>query len=99
VLASDLAAFSRVLDGGRTGELFRNEEPAHLAHALLTLLRDPERRAVLAEAGRQRARHFDWSVVAANIMAVYETVIEGRSAALTQPASRWSRFLRGGMGR
>jgi phosphatidylinositol alpha-mannosyltransferase len=99
VLASDLAAFSRVLDGGRTGELFRNEEPAHLAHALLTLLRDPERRAVLAEAGRQRARHFDWSVVAANIMAVYETVIEGRSAVLTQPASRWSRFLRGGMGR
>ncbi|HET8595443.1 MAG TPA: glycosyltransferase family 4 protein [Intrasporangium sp.] len=99
VLASDLAAFSRVLDGGRSGELFRNEEPAHLAHALLTLLRDPERRAVLAEAGRQRARQFDWSVVAGKIMAVYETVIEGRSAALAQPASRWSRFLRGGLGR
>lgn len=99
VLASDLAAFSRVLAGGRTGDLFHNEDPADLAQSLLGLLRDPERRAVFAEAGRQRARQFDWSVVAGRIMAVYETVIEGQSAALSQPSSRWSRFLRGGMGR
>ncbi|WP_347353734.1 glycosyltransferase family 4 protein [Intrasporangium sp.] len=99
VLASDLSAFSRVLDGGRAGPLFRNEDPAHLAEALVGLLRDPARRATFAEAGRQRARQFDWSVVAARIMAVYETVIEGRSLAQAQPASRWSRFLRGGLGR
>ncbi len=99
VLASDLSAFSRVLGDARTGELFRNEDPDDLARALVSLLQHPERRAVLAEAGRHRARQFDWSVVAGKIMAVYETVIEGQSAALSQPASRWSRFLRGGLGR
>ncbi|MFC7593723.1 glycosyltransferase family 4 protein [Terrabacter sp. GCM10028922] len=94
VLASDLSAFSRVLDGGRAGAMFANERPDALARALVDLLRRPERRAELAAAGQQRARIFDWSVVADEILAVYETVIEGRAAAV--PAQgRWNRFLRG----
>lgn len=95
VLASDLSAFSRVLDGGGAGAMFANEQPDDLARALVDLLRTPERRATLAEAGQQRARIFDWSVVADKILAVYETVIEGRAAATPAPA-RWNRFLRGG---
>ncbi|NUR80224.1 MAG: glycosyltransferase family 4 protein [Dermatophilaceae bacterium] len=95
VLASDLAAFSRVLDGGSAGAMFANEQPDDLARVLVDLLRSPERRAALAEAGEQRARIFDWSVVADKILAVYETVIEGRAAA-TPPQGRWNRFLRGG---
>ncbi|MEO7754849.1 MAG: glycosyltransferase family 4 protein [Terracoccus sp.] len=99
VLASDLAAFSRVLDGGTAGAMFRNEEPADLAAVLLELVADPARRAALAAAGSQRARLFDWSVVAARIIAVYETVIEGRMAATAEPQTGWNRFLRGGIGR
>ena len=95
VLASDLAAFSRVLDGGTAGAMFANEQPDDLARTLVALLRSPERRATLAAAGQQRARLFDWSVVADKILAVYETVIEGRAAA-TPPQGRWNRFLRGG---
>jgi phosphatidylinositol alpha-mannosyltransferase len=95
VLASDLSAFSRVLDGGTAGAMFANEQPDDLARVLVELLRSPERRASLAQAGQQRARIFDWSVVADKILAVYETVIEGRAAA-TMPPARWNRFLRGG---
>ncbi|MFM6849238.1 MAG: glycosyltransferase family 4 protein [Terrabacter sp.] len=95
VLASDLAAFSRVLDGGSAGAMFANEQPDDLARSLVDLLRSPDQRAALAEAGQQRARIFDWSVVADKILAVYETVIEGRAAA-TPPQGRWNRFLRGG---
>ena len=96
VLASDLPAFSRVLDGGAVGAMFRNEDPADLADALIGLLEDPERRRVLASRGRVRANLFDWSVVADQIRAVYETVIEGRIAAQAEPSTRWNRFLRGG---
>ena len=96
VLASDLAAFSRVLDGGAVGAMFRNEDPADLARQLIGLLEEPERRRDLAARGQQRAHRFDWSVVADQIRAVYETVIEGRIAAQTEPPSRWNRFLRGG---
>jgi len=80
VLASDLAAFARVLQGGVAGEMFRNEDPVDLARAVVALLRNPIRREQLAVAGRERADSFDWSVVAADVMAVYETVTLGASS-------------------
>ena len=98
VLASDLPAFARVLDGGVAGEMFRNEDPADLARAVVSLLRDPVRREQLADAGRARANAFDWSVVAADVMAVYETVTLGASWVRTtnEPESVWARLLRSG---
>jgi len=98
VLASDLPAFARVLHGGDAGEMFRNEDPADLARAVVALLRDPVRRDQLAAAGRERANAFDWSVVAEDVLAVYETVIFGASAVrtATEPDSRWGRLLRTG---
>ena len=78
VLASDLPAFVRVLDGGRAGATFRNERTHDLAEQLIALLRDPARREELAACGRERAADFDWSVVAAEITAVYETVLDAR---------------------
>ncbi len=80
VLASDLTAFLGVLDGGRVGQIFRNGDSAHLAHQLTQLLADPTARAELAAAGQRHARRFDWSAVAQDVLAVYETVIEGTSA-------------------
>jgi len=98
VLASDLPAFARVLDGGVAGEMFRNEDPADLARAVVSLLRDPVRCEQLADAGRARANAFDWSVVAADVMAVYETVTLGASWVRTtnEPESVWARLLRSG---
>lgn len=79
VLASDLAAFQRVLDGGPTGmagALFANERPEDLAARAVELLSDPTRRRALSDLGRARARVFDWEHVAKEILAVYETVAE-----------------------
>lgn len=79
VLASDLPAFHRVLDGGRTGmagAMFANERPEDLADRAVELLRDPARLQTLADRGRERARVFDWQVVAEEILAVYETVAD-----------------------
>ncbi|MHB1473961.1 MAG: glycosyltransferase family 4 protein [Dermatophilaceae bacterium] len=98
VLASDLPAFARVLDDGVAGEMFVNEDPDDLARAAVSLLRNPIRREQLAAAGRARANAFDWSVVAADVMAVYETVTLGASSVRTssEPDSRWARLLRSG---
>ncbi|WP_082177165.1 glycosyltransferase family 4 protein [Arsenicicoccus sp. oral taxon 190] len=90
VLASDLPAFRRVLDGGRGGATFANESATELAAAAVALLRDPARRADLSQAGAQRARDFDWSVVAEQVLAVYETVLLG---APEVPAGRVVRGL------
>ncbi|MGH3832496.1 MAG: glycosyltransferase family 4 protein [Pseudonocardiaceae bacterium] len=75
VVASDLAAFRLVLDGGRAGVLVRAGSPAALAVALDELLDDPKRRAALAAAGQRRAAMWDWPVVARRVLQVYETAV------------------------
>ncbi|HMT31260.1 MAG TPA: glycosyltransferase family 4 protein [Dermatophilaceae bacterium] len=81
VLASDIPAFVRVLDGGKAGVTFRNEDPADLAAQLVALLRDRVTRDEVAARGRRRADIFDWGVVADQITMVYETVLEGAAMA------------------
>jgi phosphatidylinositol alpha-mannosyltransferase len=75
VLASDIAAFRRVLDGGRCGRLFAADDPAALARGLIELLADPGARASLAVAGRRRAEEFDWQRVGRDVVSVYESVV------------------------
>lgn len=83
VLASDLDAFAQVLDQGRAGDLFANEDSDALAAAAVRLLRDPARRAELSARGSAHVRRFDWSTVGADILAVYETVTDGAAAVAT----------------
>jgi phosphatidylinositol alpha-mannosyltransferase len=96
VVASDLDAFRLVLDGGRAGVLVPAGSPAALASALGDLLDDPERRAVLAAAGRRRAAMWDWPVVARQVLQVYETAAAADPRQLTSglPAGL-SRYRRG----
>jgi phosphatidylinositol alpha-mannosyltransferase len=75
VLASDLVAFRQVLDDGRAGQLVRPDDPGKWADALGALLDQPARRRALAEAGRARAARYDWTVVAEEVLRVYEAAI------------------------
>ncbi len=75
VVASDLPAFSRVLDGGRYGELFGTGDSADLARAVIGLLRDPRRRLALRDDAREGAASYDWGRVAEQILTVYEMAV------------------------
>jgi phosphatidylinositol alpha-mannosyltransferase len=74
VVSSNIEAFQRVLDEGRAGVTFRNGDSADLAERLIDLLGDPARRAELRTAGAARSAEFDWSSVARQILAVYQSV-------------------------
>ncbi len=80
IVASDLDAFRRVLRGGRAGELFANGDPADLARAAGLLLDDPDRRRLLSAAATAAVSSYDWSVVAKDVVNVYETVVLGANA-------------------
>jgi phosphatidylinositol alpha-mannosyltransferase len=74
VVASDLPAFSRVLDGGACGRLFTTGDSEQLALALRAVIGDLELQSRLRTAGLLRAKAFDWQTVVADVTAVYESV-------------------------
>ena len=93
VLASDIEAFQRVLNEGRAGVTFRNEDPADLADHLVALLGDPARRRRLQTAGRARAAQFDWASVARRIVAVYDSVTPGGEKVVADLSGQvWGRW-------
>lgn len=75
VAASDLDAFRRVLDDGKAGVLTPVEDSAALAEGLRELLADADRRAEYVAVARQRVMTFDWSVVANQVLRVYESAM------------------------
>lgn len=77
VVASDLVAFQRVLDGGTAGRVVETGSPTALAEAVVDLLGDEDERRRLIARGRARADQYDWSHVADEIQRVYDTVTLG----------------------
>lgn len=74
VVASDLDAFRRVLRDGEAGSLVPVGDAAALADAVVAVLGNEELRDRYAAAGTRAVQRYDWSVVASQIMRVYETV-------------------------
>ncbi|MDO3402088.1 glycosyltransferase family 4 protein [Mycolicibacterium neoaurum] len=74
VVASDLDAFGRVLEGGKAGRLVAVDDTDALADGLIEVLGDDEIRHGYVRAAAAAVRRYDWSVVAGEIMRVYETV-------------------------
>ena len=74
VVASDLDAFRRVLEDGSAGRLVPVDDSAALAAALIEVLSDDALRARYVDAAAAAVRRYDWSVVAREILRVYETV-------------------------
>jgi phosphatidyl-myo-inositol alpha-mannosyltransferase len=74
VVASDLHAFRRVLLDGEAGRLVPVGDSAALAAALIAVLENDVMAERYTAAGADAVRRYDWSVVANQIMRVYETV-------------------------
>jgi phosphatidylinositol alpha-mannosyltransferase len=74
VVASDLPAFQRVLESGKSGLNFKNEDPDDLAKVLIETLKDENKMSELRTAGYGRSAFFDWSIVANKVLEVYESV-------------------------
>ncbi len=92
VVASDLDAFRRVLLDGKAGRLVPVDDSDALAEALIAVLADDKLRAGYVKAASVAVRRYDWSVVADQIMRVYETV--AGAGAKVQVAGRRARAKR-----
>ncbi|MFF3914100.1 glycogen synthase [Streptomyces sp. NPDC001852] len=79
VVASRVGGIPEVVDDGRTGVLVDVDEEfeTRLAHALDSVLGDPEAARRMGEAGRERAAsEFGWDTVARRTAALYEEILK-----------------------
>jgi phosphatidylinositol alpha-mannosyltransferase len=89
VVASRIPGYDEVIDDGKTGILVPPGDPEAVAAAVGRLLDDSELARRLSSAGEERARHYDWSVVADEVGEVYRTVVGGaRQARAERPPVR-----------
>jgi len=77
IVASDIEAFRRVLGGGVAGRQFATGDPVALAAALREVLDDADLRERLVAAGVEAVAPYDWSVIVAQVLRVYELAIAG----------------------
>ncbi|HIV56438.1 MAG TPA: glycosyltransferase family 4 protein [Candidatus Stackebrandtia faecavium] len=86
VLASDLDAFRRVLDGGRAGILFGTGDPQSLADKTQLLLSDAGLREQYAQKGRNTVDSYDWDKISRRVVEVYLAAVaaDGAPTAVTQ---------------
>jgi phosphatidylinositol alpha-mannosyltransferase len=71
IVASDIPAFRHLLEEGRYGSLFENEDATSLAETIIDLFKHDDKRKKLSESGMERAQRFDWSQVSEEIMNVF----------------------------
>ena len=75
VVASDLTAFSDVLEGGRLGRLFRNEDSADLAQVIVETVTDQAGSRARREAASVAVGRYDWSAVTDSVLDVYDMAL------------------------
>ena len=76
VVVSDIPGYREVVTDGEDGLLVAPRDPAALAAGLVRVLREPGLAERLGEAGRERARSFDWPIVVDRLEELYGRAIE-----------------------
>ena len=92
VAASDLPAFRAVLNDGKAGALFINEDSKDLARVVNNLLFNKELNSDLGKSGQEWSQRYDWENVAHQIENVYEMVTStGEKVSLGSDLRGWMR--------
>jgi D-inositol-3-phosphate glycosyltransferase len=76
VVASGVGGLAYLVRDGETGFLVPVREPGALAQAVTALLTDPGRRGRMGNAAAELARKYTWGIIAAQLIAVFNRVIE-----------------------
>ena len=92
VAASDLPAFRAVLNDGKAGAMFINEDSQDLARVVNNLLLNRDLNVALGNSGQDWSKRYDWESVAHQIENVYGMVTStGEKVSLGSDLRGWMR--------
>lgn len=72
VVAAAVGGLTEIVEDGVTGYLVPSGDPGRFADAIADVLGDPERRAAMGAAARQRATTFTWARAVSRLSAIYD---------------------------
>jgi glycosyltransferase involved in cell wall biosynthesis len=75
VIASRIGGLAEIVNDGVNGFLVEAGNHLQLAQRMVHLIQDRERREAMGQAARERATAFSWDRVAAQTLALYESII------------------------
>ncbi len=79
IVASSIRGYRTVMQDGQEGLLVEPENEHAIASAVIRLLRDPGLRQEMGQRGRTKAAHYDWPLVARQVMDVYEELLKQKA--------------------
>ncbi len=79
VIASEVGGLAYLVDDHKTGYLVPTREPATLAARILKLIQHPDERETMSQHAAQHARDYAWSLIADQLILLFEDVLERRS--------------------
>jgi phosphatidylinositol alpha-mannosyltransferase len=92
VAASDFPAFRAVLNDGKAGAMFINEDSQDLARVVNNLLLNRDLNVALGNSGQEWSKRYDWESVAHQIENVYGMVTStGEKVSLGSDLRGWMR--------
>ncbi|HUT15954.1 MAG TPA: glycosyltransferase family 4 protein [Anaerolineae bacterium] len=75
IVATNIAGYRSVLEDSREGLLVEPENELALAEAIVPLLQDAGLRREMGARGQDKARRYDWSIVAGLVLDLYRQVV------------------------
>jgi len=79
IVATNILGYRSVMQHGQEGLLVEPENERALADAIIQLLRDPALRQEMGERGRRKAAHYDWPIVASQVLDLYQVLLRQRN--------------------
>jgi phosphatidylinositol alpha-mannosyltransferase len=81
VVASAIGGFLSVLTDGVEGIAVPPKDHKKFAEAILKLIKDKKLRQQMGQRGLQKAKHYDWSIIAAKLLDIYKNAIKATARA------------------
>jgi D-inositol-3-phosphate glycosyltransferase len=82
VIASQVGGLAFLIQDGETGFHVPDQDPEALCEKLLFLLNEPQQRATMGLRAAEYARDYAWTNIAAQILDVYKSLVEGKTGVL-----------------
>jgi D-inositol-3-phosphate glycosyltransferase len=82
VIASEVGGLAFLVENDKTGFLVPSRDPSALADRITRLLQNPEKQAYMRRESAELARRYTWTVIADQLMKVFDGVVKRRKVSL-----------------